>query len=148
MCFQRWHPKFVQRTVSGDATLRATGRGPTLPTAEPTAPATKRWVGLQLTQDQDPDQTSLRLSIVFLLQAAMTHFYLVMIGHALSLVSLLISLTIFFYFKWVFVPSSNLLGDFLTWQITTEQIIKAFWLACDAMLTASMLSSGVSAVRG
>ncbi|CAG01331.1 unnamed protein product, partial [Tetraodon nigroviridis] len=31
--------------------------------------------------------------------AAMTHFYLVMTGHALSLVSLLISLTIFFYFK-------------------------------------------------
>lgn len=37
----------------------------------------------------------------FMLQAAMTHFYLVIIGHALSLVSLLISLTIFFYFKWV-----------------------------------------------
>ncbi|TNM93958.1 hypothetical protein fugu_002134 [Takifugu bimaculatus] len=31
--------------------------------------------------------------------AAMTHFYLVIIGHTLSLVSLLISLTIFFYFK-------------------------------------------------
>ncbi|XP_030014712.1 calcitonin gene-related peptide type 1 receptor-like [Sphaeramia orbicularis] len=33
------------------------------------------------------------------MQAAMTHFYLVMIGHGLSLVSLLISLTIFFHFK-------------------------------------------------
>ncbi|CAN9498331.1 unnamed protein product [Ophioblennius macclurei] len=32
-------------------------------------------------------------------QAAMTHFYLVMIGHGLSLVSLLISLGIFFHFK-------------------------------------------------
>lgn len=32
-------------------------------------------------------------------QAAMTHFYLVMIGHVLSLVSLLISLGIFFHFK-------------------------------------------------
>ena len=29
----------------------------------------------------------------------MTHFYLVMIGHGLSLVSLLISLAIFFHFK-------------------------------------------------
>lgn len=33
------------------------------------------------------------------LQAAMTHFYLVMIGHGLSLISLLISLAIFFHFK-------------------------------------------------
>lgn len=32
-------------------------------------------------------------------KAAMTHFYLVMIGHGLSLVSLLISLGIFFHFK-------------------------------------------------
>ncbi|XP_072304302.1 calcitonin gene-related peptide type 1 receptor-like [Eucyclogobius newberryi] len=32
-------------------------------------------------------------------QATMTHFYLVMIGHGLSLVSLLISLAIFFHFK-------------------------------------------------
>uniref|UniRef100_A0A3B5BDW5 Calcitonin gene-related peptide type 1 receptor-like n=1 Tax=Stegastes partitus TaxID=144197 RepID=A0A3B5BDW5_9TELE len=32
-------------------------------------------------------------------QAAMTHFYLVMIGHGLSLVSLLVSLGIFFHFK-------------------------------------------------
>ncbi|XP_018516718.2 calcitonin gene-related peptide type 1 receptor isoform X3 [Lates calcarifer] len=32
-------------------------------------------------------------------QAAMTHFYLVMIGHGLSLVSLFISLGIFFHFK-------------------------------------------------
>lgn len=33
------------------------------------------------------------------LQAAMTHFYLVMIGHGLSLISLLVSLAIFFHFK-------------------------------------------------
>ncbi|KAJ0062403.1 hypothetical protein NL108_010995 [Boleophthalmus pectinirostris] len=32
-------------------------------------------------------------------EAAMTHFYLVMIGHGLSLISLLISLAIFFHFK-------------------------------------------------
>ncbi|KAM9766536.1 calcitonin gene-related peptide type 1 receptor isoform 2-T2 [Menidia menidia] len=32
-------------------------------------------------------------------RAAMTHFYLIMIGHGLSLLSLLISLAIFFYFK-------------------------------------------------
>ncbi|XP_033836956.1 calcitonin gene-related peptide type 1 receptor-like [Periophthalmus magnuspinnatus] len=33
------------------------------------------------------------------LQSTMTHFYLVMIGHGLSLISLLISLAIFFHFK-------------------------------------------------
>ncbi|XP_053730472.1 calcitonin gene-related peptide type 1 receptor-like isoform X1 [Synchiropus splendidus] len=35
----------------------------------------------------------------FVWQVTMTHFYLVMIGHGLSLVSLLISLAIFFHFK-------------------------------------------------
>lgn len=38
------------------------------------------------------------LTSVFL-QAVMTHFYLVMIGHGLSLISLLISLGIFLHFK-------------------------------------------------
>ncbi|XP_041835260.1 calcitonin gene-related peptide type 1 receptor [Melanotaenia boesemani] len=43
--------------------------------------------------------TNCRANITHHGTAAMTHFYLIMIGHGLSLVSLLISLGIFFYFK-------------------------------------------------
>uniref|UniRef100_A0A8C2WPT8 Calcitonin gene-related peptide type 1 receptor n=1 Tax=Cyclopterus lumpus TaxID=8103 RepID=A0A8C2WPT8_CYCLU len=43
--------------------------------------------------------TNCRANTIHHGKAAMTHFYLVMIGHGLSLVSLLISLGIFFHFK-------------------------------------------------
>ncbi|XP_061571824.1 calcitonin gene-related peptide type 1 receptor-like [Cololabis saira] len=44
------------------------------------------------------DYTNCKTSLVYG-TATMTHFYLILIGHGLSLVSLLISLGIFFYFK-------------------------------------------------
>uniref|UniRef100_A0A3Q1FCH6 Calcitonin gene-related peptide type 1 receptor-like n=1 Tax=Acanthochromis polyacanthus TaxID=80966 RepID=A0A3Q1FCH6_9TELE len=43
--------------------------------------------------------TNCKANVTHQRTAAMTHFYLVMIGHGLSLVSLLISLGIFFHFK-------------------------------------------------
>ncbi|KAK7893543.1 hypothetical protein WMY93_022695 [Mugilogobius chulae] len=49
-------------------------------------------------EDFDPNAIATKEGLVKL-QAAMTHFYLVMIGHGLSLISLLISLAIFFHFK-------------------------------------------------
>ncbi|KAM4560018.1 calcitonin gene-related peptide type 1 receptor-like isoform 2-T2 [Odontesthes bonariensis] len=45
------------------------------------------------------DYTNCKANVTHPGTAAMTHFYLIMIGHGLSLVSLLISLGIFFYFK-------------------------------------------------
>ncbi|MEQ2277273.1 hypothetical protein XENORESO_000343 [Xenotaenia resolanae] len=45
------------------------------------------------------DFNSCKHNVTTWTSAAMTHFYLVMIGHGLSLISLLISLGIFFYFK-------------------------------------------------
>ncbi|KAM4711441.1 calcitonin gene-related peptide type 1 receptor-like [Anableps anableps] len=45
------------------------------------------------------DFTSCKPNVTNWTPAAMTHFYLIMIGHGLSLISLLISLGIFFYFK-------------------------------------------------
>ncbi|KAM6894086.1 calcitonin gene-related peptide type 1 receptor [Xenentodon cancila] len=45
------------------------------------------------------DYTNCKTNVMHHGTATMTHFYLIMIGHGLSLVSLLISLGIFFYFK-------------------------------------------------
>ncbi|KAA8579459.1 hypothetical protein FQN60_006552, partial [Etheostoma spectabile] len=59
--------------------------------------------------------------------AAMTHFYLVMIGHGLSLVSLLISLGIFFHFKSLSCQRITLHKN-LFFSFVLNSIITVVWL--------------------
>lgn len=65
-------------------------------------------------------------------QAAMTHFYLVMIGHGLSLVSLLISLGIFFHFKSLSCQRITLHKN-LFLSFVLNSIITVVWLTTVAM---------------
>uniref|UniRef100_A0A3Q4AB14 Calcitonin receptor-like receptor n=1 Tax=Mola mola TaxID=94237 RepID=A0A3Q4AB14_MOLML len=59
--------------------------------------------------------------------AAMTHFYLVMIGHGLSLVSLLVSLAIFFHFKSLSCQRITLHKN-LFLSFVLNSVVTAVWL--------------------
>lgn len=49
----------------------------------------------------EPRPLKTKICFLFSVQTAMNLFYLTLIGHGLSLISLLVSLAIFFHFKWV-----------------------------------------------
>lgn len=73
---------------------------------------------------------SQRLTITFIsFQMAYILYYMAIVGHALSIVSLLISLAIFFYFRWVFISS------LLSPPIRLEEVQKYLLHSCSYFRT-------------